>query len=260
VGAQQGERMGRVSGKVCLVTGGAMGLGEACARRLSDEGAHVMLTDVAETQGRAVAASIGDAAAFMLHDVQEEEAWERVMAATLERFGRLDVLVNNAGISKPGSIEDTSFELWRSIQAINSDGVFLGCRAAVRAMKGHGGSIVNMSSSLGIRSNGAFAAYSASKGAVRLLTKSVALHCGESGYKIRCNSVHPGAIRTPMFESFIALAPDRETGERMFAANHPLGHVGEPSDIASAVLFLASDESAFVTGCELTVDGGLCIG
>jgi NAD(P)-dependent dehydrogenase (short-subunit alcohol dehydrogenase family) len=182
------------------------------------------------------------------------------MAATLERFGRLDVLVNNAGISEPGSIEDTSFALWRRTQAINADGVFLGCREAVRAMKGHGGSIINMSSSLGIRSNAAFAAYSASKGAVRLLTKSIALHCGASGYKIRCNSVHPGAIRTPMFERFIALAPDRETGERMFAANHPLGHVGEPADIANAVLFLASDESAFVTGCELTVDGGLSIG
>ncbi|RMF09267.1 MAG: glucose 1-dehydrogenase [Alphaproteobacteria bacterium] len=249
---------GRVAGKVALVTGGAAGLGEAIARLLAREGARVMVTDIDEESGARVAADIGEAARFRRLDVTDEAQWVSVIGDVMAEFGRLDVLVNNAGISEPGNIEDESYDHWKRVMTVNADSVFLGCKHAVRAMKeGGGGSIVNIASALALKAGAMFVAYCASKAAVTILTKSVALHCAENGYNIRCNSVHPGAIETPMFERYLDMAVgDREATRKFFESQHPLGRVGKPDDIAYAVVYLASDESGFVTGEELCVDGG----
>ncbi|MBX9746152.1 MAG: SDR family oxidoreductase, partial [Hyphomonadaceae bacterium] len=172
------------------------------------------------------------------------------------RFGPLDVLVNNAGVALGASVEDTSIEQWHWLMGINLDGVFLGTRYAIAAMKSRGGSIINLSSIEGLIGDPNLAAYNASKGGVRLLTKSAALHCAKAGYGIRVNSIHPGYIRTPMVEGYIAAQPDPSAAKAAIAALHPLGHIGEPNDIAYGVLYLASDESKFVTGAELVIDGG----
>jgi NAD(P)-dependent dehydrogenase (short-subunit alcohol dehydrogenase family) len=178
------------------------------------------------------------------------------MASVASRFGPLDILVNNAGVALSASIEDTSLEQWRWLMGVNLDGVFLGTRYAIAAMKNRGGSIINLSSIEGLIGDPNLAAYNASKGGVRLLTKSAALHCAKAGYKIRVNSVHPGYIRTPMVEGYVAAQADPEAASVAIAAAHPLGHIGEPNDIAYGVLYLASDESKFVTGAELVIDGG----
>lgn len=250
--------MARVSDKVALVTGAGTGLGEAIVRLLAREGAQVMVTDIDEESGARVASEIGDNAMFRRLDVTDEAQWARVVGDTMAEFGRLDVLVNNAGISEPGVIEDETYAHWKKIMTINADSVFLGCKYGVQAMKeSGGGSIVNISSALAIKAGAAFPAYSASKAAVSTLTKSVALHCAANGYAIRCNSVHPGAIETPMFHRYIDMGgPDRDATRKLFEGHHPLGRIGKPDDIAYAVLYLASDESGFVTGEELCVDGG----
>jgi 3(or 17)beta-hydroxysteroid dehydrogenase len=249
--------MGRVQDKVALVTGAASGIGAACARRLFREGAKVALTDVAADAGRALACELGPGALFLEHDVCDPAAWGRAIDAVLVDFGGLDVLVNNAGIVRNGSVEEQDLETWRAVMAVNADAVFLGCKAAVAAMKGRGGgSIVNISSIHGIMAAPYEAAYSASKGAVRLLTKSVALHCAQAGYRIRCNSVHPGYIETPLVEAGLAASADPQALRAAIEAHHPVGRLGRPDDVAHAVLFLASDESEFVTGSELVVDGG----
>ena len=236
---------GRVQDKVAIVTGAAMGIGEGVARLLALEGARVVLTDVNAAEGERVARQIGPAASFLRHDVSSEAGWDAVSQAVMAAHGRLDVLVNNAGIQIPGSIEDASFEDWRKVQSINADGVFLGCRMAVRAMKASGGgSIVNVASVASHSGEAHGAAYCASKGAVRSLTKSVAVYGKTFG--VRCNSVHPGAIDTPMVWTL-------RTG--MGLAPSPPG-IGEPEDIAYAVLYLASDEARYVTGAELLVDNG----
>jgi 3(or 17)beta-hydroxysteroid dehydrogenase len=189
------------------------------------------------------------------------------MDDTVQRFGRLDILVNNAGISGGhGTVEDTTVEAWERTHAVNLDGVFLGCRHGIAAMKRTGpdkphagGAIVNISSLAGLVGGAASCAYTASKGAVRLLTKSVAQHCAEKGYGIRCNSVHPGGIDTPIFDPLWQRL-GRDTGKAIIASRHPLGRMGEPEDIAQAVLYLASDRSRFVTGAELVADGGISSG
>jgi NAD(P)-dependent dehydrogenase (short-subunit alcohol dehydrogenase family) len=251
--------MGRVANKVALVTGASLGLGRASALLLAREGAKVVVTDVKEAEGRAVAEEIvkaGGEAIFVRHDVASEADWARSIGEAKARFGRLDVVVNNAGVALAGSIEDTTLEQWRRLMSINLDGVFLGTRDAVAAMKDHGGSIINLSSIEGIIGDPNLAAYNASKGGVRLLTKSAALHCAKAGYKIRVNSIHPGYILTPMVEGYVATHGDADETYKAIAAMHPLGHIGEPNDIAYGVLYLASDESKFVTGSELIIDGG----
>ena len=191
------------------------------------------------------------------HDVTEERQWEQAIGATVERFGRLDVLVNNAGIGIGGNVEETTFEQWRRTQSVNLDAVFIGTRDAVRSMrKSGGGSIINLSSIEGIIGDPSLAAYNASKGGVRLLTKSAALYCAKAGLKIRVNSVHPGYIWTPMVENFLRSQGDVEKGRQHLNSLHPIGHVGEPNDVAYGVLYLASDESKFVTGAEIVIDGG----
>lgn len=251
--------MGRVEGKTAIVTGAGLGLGRATALMLAREGARVVVTDVREPEGVATRDAInaaGGRALFIPQDVSKDEGWIDVMTAALAGFGDLDILVNNAGVAHAGSVETTTLEDWRWLMSINLDGVFLGVKHAVAAMKAKGGSIINLSSIEGLIGDPNLAAYDASKGGVRLLTKSAALHCARAGYKIRVNSVHPGYIWTPMVEGYLAAQADPKAARAALDALHPVGHIGEPDDIAYGVLYLASDESKFVTGAELVIDGG----
>jgi len=251
----------RLKDKIVLVTGAASGIGlasvEACAR----EGAVVIISDVNSKEGEAQAQRLvadGLAVEFVQQDVASEADWRRVVDEILRRHGRLDVLVNNAGIVVIAPIEQETLEGWRRTQAVNMEGVFLGSREAVRAMKDGGGSIVNISSIEGIVGGPMVPAYNAAKGGVRLLTKSVALHCAQQGYRIRVNSVHPGYVGTPLVANAIgALPPDQAAAlHQDLLGRIPMGRLGEPREIANVVLFLASDESSYMTGSELVVDGG----
>lgn len=252
--------MGRVKGKVALVTGAAKGIGEACARLLAREGASVMIGDLDQSAGNVVAESIrreGGQADFFLQDVADEASWPAVLEATLARFGGLDVLVNNAGIALLKNVEQTSMDEWRRMMSVNLDAVFMGTKYCIPAMAGRNASIINISSIEGLVGDAMLAAYNASKGGVRLFTKSAALHCARKGLKIRVNSVHPGSIWTPMVETYLKeLGGDIDKKREAVGRQHPLGRLGEPLDIAYGVLYLASDESKFVTGSELVIDGG----
>lgn len=249
--------MGRVEGKAALVTGAASGLGAATARMLAKEGARVLLTDRDADGARAIATEIGGSALAAELDVTSEAAWASAVDLAVASFGRLDILVNNAGIGAMSDIEHCSLEEWRLVHAVNLEGVFLACREGIRVMKATGGgSIVNISSVAGLVGVPTLVAYGSSKAAVRQLSKSVALHCAKKGYGIRCNSVHPTFIATPMVDAMAELLGGREKGHAALARTIPLGRLGEPDDIAHAVLYLASDESKLVTGTELVVDGG----
>ncbi len=255
--------MTRLAGKVAIVTGGATGIGKATAAKLAAEGASVAVTDVDADGGRAAAADIGGSAVFLHHDVTDESRWEAVVKETAERFGKLDVLVNNAGIigtGAPQNPEDLSLDEVHAIARVNVDGVLLGCKHAIRAMRERGGAIVNLSSIAGIYAVPGLVPYGASKGAVRQLTKSVAAYCGQRGYGIRCNSVHPGLIETAMGETVLNfIFDDPEQGREERRRGVPVGRLGRPEDIANAVCYLASDEAGFVNGAELVVDGGQLI-
>ena len=246
----------RLENKVALISGGARGQGSAEARLFAKEGAKVVIGDILEEEGRQVEAEInelGGECLFVRLDVTSESDWQQAAAAAAARFGKLDILVNNAGIFKLGSVEDTSEELWDEIMDINSKGVFLGTKAAIPEMrKVGGGSIINISSVAGLIGTAYSAAYGASKGAVRLLTKSTAIQYAGEG--IRANSIHPGVIDTPMTAPNL-LADDSSRSRSV--ARHPLGRVGKAEDVAYGALFLASDESSFMTGSELVIDGGL---
>ncbi|MGB0907126.1 MAG: glucose 1-dehydrogenase [Maricaulaceae bacterium] len=250
--------MGRLTGKVAIITGGSRGLGEATARAMAAEGAAVLITDLRAELGEAVAADItvgGGKAAFLTQDVTDEARWAEVFAHAQAEFGAANVLVNNAGIALVGTIEDTSYADWRKTQAVNMDAVFLGTQAAVRHMKeSGGGSVINISSIEGIVGNPVAFAYNASKGAVRILTKSAAIYCAKAGYGIRVNSVHPGFVPTDMVMDAVPLAPEGFVDEAL--AMTPMNRFGEPSEIANGVVFLASDESSYMTGSELVIDGG----
>jgi NAD(P)-dependent dehydrogenase (short-subunit alcohol dehydrogenase family) len=249
--------MGRVQDKVALVTGGASGIGFATAKLLVEEGATVVVADRDVAASTAAVAELRQRACFHRLDVTREDEWVAVTDAVVRDFGRIDVVVNNAGVVLFKDIEATTLDAWRDLMAVNLDGVFLGCKHAVRVMKDRGGAIVNLSSVAGMIGHGSLAAYCASKGGVRLLTKSVALHCARKGYNIRCNSVHPSFAETPMLQSMIASARNPEKLAAGFAAAAPLGRLAQPIEIARMILFLASDESAFTTGAEFVVDGGL---
>jgi len=245
--------MGRVAGKVAIITGAASGMGKADAILLAREGARVVVADLNEKDGQAVAAAIGEAAVFMRLDVTDEDNWKAVIAATVKRFGRLDILVNNAGMIALGTIVDTDMDSWRKINAVNSDGVFLGCKHAIPAMaETGGGSIINMSSVAAIQGQSFVAAYSASKGAVRALTKSIAMYCKEQKNGIRCNSIHPDGVKTPMVVK-VAMGKDVASQEDIDEVGK-FGNMCEPEDIANLVLYLASDESGFVNGSEMLID------
>lgn len=253
--------MGRLEGKIAIVTGAANGIGEASARALAREGASVILTDIRD-EGEIVAASIRDShgqSIFLHQDVTDESRWADVIRTTIDRFGRIDALINNAGVARSAPPEEETLENWRLIMRTNLESVFLGTKYAIRAMKAQnpkGGSIVNLSSNMGMVGGPNLGAYSASKGGVRLYTKSAALSCAKAGLNIRINSIHPGIVRTPMVEN--ALDRMRDPGEqrRAMIALHPIGRLGEPEEIAGGVLYLVSDESRFVTGSELVIDGG----
>jgi NAD(P)-dependent dehydrogenase (short-subunit alcohol dehydrogenase family) len=252
--------MNRVKGKVALVTGAGMGLGRAASLLLASEGATLVVTDIDEDAARQTAELVEGTDARSLHlrhDVAKEEDWPRVMAAIEEKFGRLDILVNNAGIAVAKNIEETTLDEWRRTMAVNLDGVFFGCRQGIALMKkSGGGSIINLSSIDGIIGEADLAAYCASKGGVRTLTKAVAVHCAEKKYGIRCNSIHPGYIWTPQTENYLRDLGKLESEKAKALSRHPIGFLGEPNDIAYMVLYLASDESKFVTGSEMVVDGG----
>jgi 3(or 17)beta-hydroxysteroid dehydrogenase len=247
--------MGRVQNKIAIVTGAASGIGRGCARRLLAEGAIVVCADRDE-RGAQVAAEMG--ATFALLDVTDEAGWQRVVDDTVRIHGGLHVLVNAAGVAVWGDIEKTTLAEWRFVNQVNAEGTFLGCRTALAAMKvSGGGSIVNISSVAGLVADADAPAYCASKGAVRLLTKSVALHAARRGYNVRCNSVHPSFIDTPMVDMVVEGAKDSEKMRRLVEKASPLGRLGDVDDVAYMVTYLASDESKFVTGAELVVDGGL---
>ncbi|WP_217571491.1 glucose 1-dehydrogenase [Mesorhizobium sp. GbtcB19] len=252
--------MGRVAGKVALVTGAGLGLGRASSLLLAAEGARLVVSDIDDSLAGNTAAEIvkaGGEALALRHDVAKPEDWSAVMAAIEQRFGRLDVLVNNAGIAIAKNIEDTTLEEWRRTMAVNLDGVFLGCQHGIALMKqSGGGSIINLSSIDGIIGEAELAAYCASKGGVRTLTKAVAVHCAGQRYGIRCNSIHPGYIWTPQTENYLRDLGKLEQEKAKALSRHPIGFLGEPNDIAYMVLYLASDESKFVTGSEMVVDGG----
>jgi 3(or 17)beta-hydroxysteroid dehydrogenase len=252
--------MNRMQGMAAIVTGGALGIGRACALKFAEEGAAVAVTDVDAARGPLVVEEIwrhGGEAIFIQQDVADEAGWQRVTRTVVERYKKLDVLVNNAGVALAKDVEHTTLEEWRLLMSINLDGVFLGMKHAIQAMKANRkGSIVNLSSIEGLVGDPNLAAYNASKGGVRLLTKSAALYCAKAGYNIRVNSVHPGYIWTPMVENYLKSQGDVAQGRKLLDSLHPIGHVGEPDDIAYGVLYLASDEAKFVTGTELVIDGG----
>jgi 3(or 17)beta-hydroxysteroid dehydrogenase len=250
---------GELSGWVAIVTGGASGIGAASAALLEGQGARVIVADLQDAKdgtGR-----------FVAHDVASEESWRSLLADVLGNEGRLDIMVNNAGISGgTGNPETTTVENWQHVQAINSEGVFLGCKYAIQGMKTTGpdkpasrGSIVNISSVAGLIGSAGPTAYTASKGAVRLLSKSVALYCAEQKYDIRCNSVHPGGVDTPIFNPLWQMV-GHEQGKAFIGSRHPIGRMAEPADLGEVVLWLASDRSSFVTGTEIVADGGLTSG
>lgn len=257
--------MGRLKDKIALVTGGAKGIGAAVARVFAAEGAHVIISDIDEKNGVAVASGIGSAATFVLHDVASESSWDAIITKIRQDFGRLDVLVNNAGIIGlegfgPQDPEHASLESWRAIHHVNLDSVFLGCKHAIALMKAHGGSIINLSSRSGMVGVPTAAAYASSKAAIRNHTKTVALWCAGQGYKIRCNSIHPATIRTPLWDVMLGEGEQRDAAIAKLSAGIPLGRMGDPADVAYAALYLASEESAYVTGAELVVDGGILAG
>lgn len=249
---------GRVAGKVAVITGAASGLGAESARRLAAEGCALMLTDVSADAGAAVADEItgkGHRAHFMTHDVTDEAAWADVVSATVERFGKIDVLINSAGVGGGEPILESTLENWRRVISINLDGTFLGVRAIAPLMVEKGaGSIINISSILGKVGTPGAAAYCASKGGVLLFSKAVALELAPAG--VRVNTVHPGYIETPMVVNALREAENSNEMRDMIISRHAMARLGVPREIADGIVFLASDESSFMTGAELVIDGG----
>lgn len=259
--------MHRLTGKVALVTGAARGIGEAIAHAFVKEGAFVYLTDIDDELGSRTAARLGPFAKYVRLDVREERDWASVARSIMDAHGAVDIVVNNAGITgfEDGNLvhdpENASLEAWRKVHATNLDGVFLGCKYAISAMRAKGaGSIINVSSRSGLVGVPGAAAYASSKAAVRNHTKSVALYCAEQGLRIRCNSLHPAAILTPMWEPMLGEGPDREAKMADIVSDTPLRRFGSPEEVAAVAVLLASDEATYITGTELTIDGGILAG
>ncbi len=247
----------RFDQKVCIVTGGASGIGAATSRRLAAEGGIVIVADLQAVHGRALAAELSADAIFLPLDVTDEFSWTDLMTEVERRFGRLDVLVNCAGTSGFGTIEDTSPATWRKTMDVNSFGTFLACHFAVEAMRrSGGGSIVNIGSSLSVRARPGQLAYCASKAAVLQITRCTAIHCGQQEYNIRCNAVMPGAVDTPLLDTL----RDKLGGDQALAGamqrTHAIGRMAQPEEIASAITYLASDDASFITAAAFAVDGG----
>ncbi len=261
--------MERLSGRVALITGAANGIGRASAELFAAEGAQLVLTDIQAGPLEALADGLrasGTEVLSMAHDVSSEADWKTVSAALLDRFGGLDIVVNNAGVSDNGPLLETTYDAWRRSTSVNLDGVFLGCQYGIRAMLPADGSqrtvtgaVVNISSLYGLLANPNLAGYCASKGGVRLLTKSVALEAAHNNWNIRVNSVHPAFVRTGMGELAASRAAQRSQGDghEALAGLHPIGRIAEPREIAEVILFAASDQASYVTGVELVADGGM---
>ena len=259
--------MGRIEGFAALISGAARGIGEGIARAYLAEGATVMLTDIRDEQGVALAHTLGPRATYRKLDVRREDDWASATEALVREYGKLDVVVNNAGITgfENGVVahdpEHVSLEDWRAVLATNLEGTLLGCKYAIRAMKRAGtGSIINISSRSGLVGIPGAAAYAASKAAVRNHTKSVALYCAEQGWKIRCNSIHPAAIMTPMWEPMLGSGPDREERAQALVKDAPLRRFGRVEEVAAVAVMLASNEATYITGTEINIDGGLLAG
>jgi 3(or 17)beta-hydroxysteroid dehydrogenase len=255
--------MGRLDGKVAIITGAAKGLGEADARLLAREGATVILTDVDEANGARVAAEIGGAARFVRQDVRDEDGWKALVADVMAKEGRLNILVNNAGVVEVGNVENTTVENWRFVMAVSADGTFFGCKHAIPAMRASGGgSIINMASVASLGGHHTVFSYVAAKGAVEALTRAVAVHCTQTKTPVRCNSIHPAGMDTPMVRSMgqkLAEAGMLPAPPPKDAPPPATTALGSADDIAYAVLYLASDESRFVNGQKLVVDNTLTV-
>lgn len=256
----------RLKNKIALITGSARGIGQATAELFRKEGARVIITDVLDKEGEDVAKKLGGDVEFLHLDVGSEENWQSVTGYIQKKYSRLDILVNNAGTTGfletvgPWDAENSDLKTWEEVHRVNSTGVMLGCKYAIRLMKDLGGSIVNISSRSGVVGIPGAVAYASSKAAVRNHTKSVALYCAEKGFKIRCNSVHPAAIMTPMWDAMLGEGEQRKRVIEDVEFGIPMKHFGEPSDVAFGILYLASNESKYVTGIELTIDGGILAG
>ncbi len=253
--------MGRVDNKVAIVTGAASGLGFAAAQKLMDEGAKVLLTDINEAVINSMSERLSNYSETQfhsaVHDVANEESWINVIENAENHFGKINVLVNSAGISLGADVVSTDFEIWKKVHQVNLDSVFLGCKYAVPIMSKSGqGSIINLSSISGIVAGWNTAAYNSSKAGVRLLSKSVALYCAKKGYDVRCNSVHPAFVDTPILDP-LKQAFGEENAVAKLSRQIPMNKIGDTNDVSYAILYLASDESKFMTGTEIVLDGGL---
>lgn len=258
--------MKRLENKIALITGASRGIGKAIAEVFHQQGATVILSDISNYEGIIVTEELGGNSEYMPLNVKKEEDWIETSNYIKNKYGKLDILVNNAGITGfletkgPFDAENVDINSWEEVHRVNATGVMLGCKYAISLMKEKGGSIVNISSRSGLVGIPAAVAYASSKASVRNHTKSVALYCAEKGYKIRCNSVHPAAIMTPMWEAMLGEGLEREKIIKQVESGIPLGKFGEAMDVAYGVLYLASDESKYVTGIELTIDGGILAG
>lgn len=251
--------MGRVQDKVILLTGGAMGLGKAAAIRLVEEGARIVITDHNVAAGEKTAKELGDNVEFLEQDVTDPDRWTEVIAHMESQYGRLDVLINNAAVTVFGSIADVSYEDFKRCYTVDVDSIFLGCKSAMDLMSKTGGSMINFSSAAAISASADLVAYNSAKAAIPMLTKSIALYCAREKNGVRVNAMLPGTIMTPNVQSVIDGTPDPAATEQSFALAQPVGHMGEPDDIAHLLVYLASDESKFATGAAFAVDGGLSI-
>jgi NAD(P)-dependent dehydrogenase (short-subunit alcohol dehydrogenase family) len=248
----------RLSGKTAFVTGGASGLGAAIATRLDDEGATVIIADIDAENAAQHASTLSNGQHSIRLDVTSEEEWKAAETYLQANFAKIDIVVNNAGITTMGSIEELTKDAFLHELHIDVIGVFLGCQMAIRLMKDSGGgSIINMSSAAGLKASGNLVGYNSAKAAATMMTKSIALHCAQKKYGIRCNSVHPGAIHTPIIDKVLSQVSNPDEVLAGFIAVHPIGYLGTPDDISAIVAYLASDESRFATGAEFIVDGGM---
>jgi 3(or 17)beta-hydroxysteroid dehydrogenase len=256
----------RLEKRIALVTGSARGIGKSIAELFHKEGAMVLISDIRDNEGIILSKSLKGRNEYLHLDVKNENEWQAMTSYIINKYGNLDILINNAGITGfletngPYDAENVDLESWDEVHKVNLNGVMLGCKYAIKMMKANGGSIINISSRSGIVGMPGAVAYASSKAAVRNHTKSVALYCAENKYKIRCNSIHPAAIMTPMWDAMLGEGEQRERSIKEVEDGIPMGHFGEPIDVAYGALYLASDESKYITGIELTVDGGILAG